>query len=349
MALTRGKRVKAKKSSRGGVAKAAKRRTPTKAAKPGKAPKSKEARPAKASAPSVTIDEQGVSWIPAAAGYLVALVDKKLIARNPQGKTLASVPPTVTNSEAADQLLALRDWLGQHERQCLETVETWMLRSLPIPRPVLQSVWPDPAWRSQLENLVVVPVTQGVLDLDAPGFFRGVDDKKGVGVVTLDGETSWLKAEQVAIPHPILLPELGELREMAAELKLTQNFAQLFRESFQRDAKAEPASTSVDAYANGKFAQLLHALGKAKSLGYPVRGGNACCPVYEGGQRVEARFWIGADSPEGETYTGDLCWVDGRQRTLALRDVGPVAYSEGVRMAAAIYAARVVENTEEAA
>ncbi len=324
MALKRGKRAAQKKSKQGGSKKPA------------------------ASAAAV-VDEQGVSWLPAGGGYSLALVDNKLAARNEKGNRLASVPPAAAKSELAEKLLALRDWLAQHDRQCLETVEAWMLRSLPVPRVVLQSVWPDQAWRSKLENLVVVPIAHGVLELDAPGFFRGVDEKKGVGVVTADGETAWRKAEQIAIPHPILLPHLADLREVAAELKLTQNFAQLFRESFQRDRAVDPSATSLASYANGKFAQLLHVIGKARSLGYPVRGGYACCPVYDGGERVEARYWIGADSPEAETYTGDLCWVDARQRTLALRDVGAVAYSEGVRMAAALYAARVVERSEEAA
>ena len=73
-------------------------------------------------------------------------------------------------------------------------------------------------------------------------------------------------------------------------------------------------------------------------MGYRVRGGYAVCPVFEGGRLVEARFWIGADDPEYETSTGDLTWVDDRERPIHLRDVGPVAFSEGMRMAAAIAA-----------
>jgi hypothetical protein len=66
--------------------------------------------------------------------------------------------------------------------------------------------------------------------------------------------------------------------------------------------------------------------------------------VWEDGKVTEARFWIGADSPDSETYTGDLAWVDGREHVIKVADVGPVAYSEGVRMASAIHAARVVEK-----
>jgi hypothetical protein len=93
---------------------------------------------------------------------------------------------------------------------------------------------------------------------------------------------------------------------------------------------------------------LMHAVGKARALGYKVRGGFATCQVWDAGAVSEARFWIGADSPDSETYTGQLSWVDGKERGLKLADVGPVAFSEGMRMAAAIYAARVVEKQEEA-
>jgi hypothetical protein len=61
---------------------------------------------------------------------------------------------------------------------------------------------------------------------------------------------------------------------------------------------------------------------------------------------VEARFWLGADHPEGETWTGELVWVDDQEQQLDLAQVGPVAWSEGTRMAALVYAARVTEGEE---
>lgn len=91
---------------------------------------------------------------------------------------------------------------------------------------------------------------------------------------------------------------------------------------------------------------LMHAVGKARSLGYKVRGGFATCKTWDAGAVSEARYWIGADSPDAETYTGLLSWVDDRERALPLAEVGPVAFSEGMRMASAIYAARVVEKPE---
>jgi len=295
-----------------------------------------------------SIDERGLGWVTAGPGYLLTLEDGKLAAKTSQGKRLASVPKEVKEGDVADQLEALRDWLVEHDRECVATVEQWMLRSLPVPRAVLEAVWEDPAWRRPLENAVVIAVRpDGRHDGARAGLFRGVDPAKGVGIVDLDGETGWLDTGRVAIPHPILIPELDGWRELVTQLGVTQGIAQLHRETHAKPAGA--TGTSIDTFEDAKFAMLMHALGKARALGYKVRGGFATCQVWDGGAVSEARYWIGADSPDAETYTGALSWVDGRERGLTLDKVGPVAFSEGMRMAAAIYAARVVDKQEDAA
>jgi len=286
-----------------------------------------------------------LAWVDAGDGYALALDGKKLVCRNPRGKTLESVPKALKESEPAEQLMALRDWLQGHDSECIESVEMWMLRSLPVPRRVLEEIWADPSWRRPLENAVVFACDDASRLGDADGgFFRGVDDKKGVGVVNLDGETEWLNAPSVLIPHPILLQELTDLRELATELKIEQGLSQLFRETFARGAKVKDTDTSVGEYSDGLFEQLNFAVGRARGQGYRVRGGFAVCRVWEAGAVVEARFWIGSDSPEAETYTGDLVWVDSRERTLKMAEVGRVAFSEGMRMASAIYAGRKVKE-----
>ncbi len=286
-------------------------------------------------------------WIDAGGGYCLALEEGKLACRNAAGKRLASVPKPVQKSEAAQRLLTLRDWLVQHERACAAAVDAWMLRSLPVPRAVVEAVFADSAWRANLENAIVLPLDGDGRPMDdRAGFLRAVDTARGIGVVDLDGETRWLEAERLAVPHPILLPALDDLRELATELKLEQGIAQLFRETYRRGASHADDATRIADFSEGKFAQLLHAIGKSKQLGYRVRGGFACCPVYDQGRRIDARYWIGADSPESEACTGDLCFVDEREQTLPLGKVGPVAFSEGVRMATAIFGARVVEKEQ---
>lgn len=303
--------------------------------------------PAKKAAPALVVDETGLAWMDATKGYQVALDGGKLVARNAAGKKLSSVPKEVRDTDLVDQIETMRDWLVEHDKECINTVEQWMLRSLPVPRAALQAVWEDPSWRRPLENAVVVALdADGNHDFARAGLFRGVDPKKGVGIVDLDGETGWLDVELVAIPHPILIPDLDTWRELVTQLGVTQGIQQLHRETHAK--RAGMTSSSVGDFRNGKFAMLLHALGKARALGYKVRGGFASCKVLENGAVAEARYWIGSDAPDAETYTGDLSWVDHRERGLAIDQVGPVAFSEGMRMASAIYAARVVEKPEAA-
>ena len=277
-----------------------------------------------------------LSWVEAEKGYSLALSGPKgtLVCRNKAGKQLASVPSAVRKGETAQRLLELAQWLQQHERECAATVERWMLGALPVPRGVIEAVWSDPAWSKILEYTVVAPTTiDGAPDWDRAGLLRGVDADKGIGVVDLDGESEWLDADALCIPHPVLLPALTDLRELLAELEVEQGLLQLFRETFTRPEKLAPDARAVDEFAGGRFEEGRHAVGRSRSLGYRVRGGYATCPVFEAGRSVEARFWIGADQPEYEVETGSLTWVDEDEKELMLEALGPVAYSEGVRMA----------------
>src|SRR3712207_8139580 len=52
------------------------------------------------------------------------------------------------------------------------------------------------------------------------------------------------------------------------------------------------------------------------------------------------------DYPEAETWTGDLRWTLANGTVLPLAEVGPVAWSEGMRMASAIHAGRVVAEED---
>lgn len=294
----------------------------------------------------VTVAADGTSWLAAEKGYSLAIRDGHILARNAKGATLSAVPPAVKETELYQQLYSLRDWLAEHDAQCISQIELWMLRSLPVPRSVLAAVCKDPSWQNVLKNAVVCSVKKGQLVQKEAGFLQEISETKGAGIIDLDGESQWLKADCLAIPHPILLQELNDFRQMTVELGIQQNLDQLFRQTWA-PAKEQLESSSVGEFSNGKFAQLNHALGLCRRLGYRVSGGYACCPVWENGAQTEARYWIGAEYPEGETWTGDLTFTDAQEHTVLIRDVGPVTYSEGMRMAAAIYAKRVVEKTEE--
>lgn len=279
-----------------------------------------------------------MGWLAAASGYHVRLGENgRVQCRNGKGKPLSSVPASIKDDPRVVQLRQLAEWLSRQEAECLSAVDGWMVRSLPVPAALLTEVWADSAWAAALRDLVITA------DGEA-GFLRDADPERGLGVVTLDGDTRRLRPEVVSIPHPVLLVDLEELREFGAELGVEQKVQQLFRQTFARPAELPAGRTTVDDYSGGKFEQLNHALGRCRTLGYPVRGGDAVYSAFEDGRVVEARYWIGSDYPEGETWTGDLRWTSEDGTTLALADVGPVAWSEGMRMASAVHAGRVVEE-----
>ncbi|MFI6357205.1 DUF4132 domain-containing protein [Streptomyces sp. NPDC050743] len=284
-----------------------------------------------------------MGWV-SAGDYEVALDGGKVVCRNASGRRLKSVAPKITDDPAVVGLRQLVEWLERHERQCLATAERWMVRSLPVPLAVVSRVWPDPAWRAALRDLVVTGA-----DGQVAGFLRDADPERGLGLVDLDGDTVRIAPDLVRIPHPVLLEDLEELREFAVELGVEQGAQQLFREVWHRPATLDAEGTQVEEYAGGSFKELRFLHGRAAQLGYRVRGGYAVCPVLEDGRGVEARVWVGDYDGYLETETGPLVWSDPAGRVLRLGQVGPVAWSEGMRMAAALYAGRDIEDEERAA
>ncbi|MGW2638498.1 DUF4132 domain-containing protein [Streptomyces sp. NPDC001348] len=284
-----------------------------------------------------------MGWVQA-GDYEVALDGGKVVCRNASGRRLKSVPAKLADDPSVVGLRQLAEWLERHERQCLADVERWMVRSLPVPLAVLARVWPDPAWRSALRDLVVTDADGAVA-----GFLRDADSERGLGLVDLDGDTVRMTPALVRIPHPVLLEDLEDLREFAVELGVEQRAQQLFREVFPRPAAVDADSRQVEDYAGGSFRELRFLHGRATQLGYRVRGGNSVYSVLENGRGVEARVWIGDYDGYEETETGPLMWTDAAGRALKLGQVGPVAWSEGMRMAAALYAGRDIEDEERAA
>ncbi|MGV4988593.1 DUF4132 domain-containing protein [Streptomyces sp. NRAIS4] len=284
-----------------------------------------------------------MGWV-SAGDYEVTLDDGKVLCRNASGRRLKSVPPKIADDPAVVGLRQLVEWLERHERQCLATAERWMVRSLPVPLAVVTRVWPDPAWRAALRDLVVTGA-----DGRVAGFLRDAGPERGLGLVDLDGDTVRIAPDLVRIPHPVLLDDLEELREFAVELGVQQGAQQLFREVWRRPAALDADAAQVEEYAGGSFKELRFLHGRAAQLGYRVRGGYAVCPVLEDGRGTEARVWVGDYDGYMETETGPLVWSDPAGRVLRLGQIGPVAWSEGMRMAAALYAGRDIEDEERAA
>lgn len=280
-------------------------------------------------------------WTPTGTGYELGIRDDAIVCRNGKGKELATVPAAVKKTETYDELDALLNFLHAHDAEAGVEIERWLLRSLPVPRAVLAEVWADQAWRSWLTDLVVATD-----DGQIAGFLRSASSD-GLGVVDLDGESVTISAEQVLIPHPVLLGDLDDLRELAVELGLDQRFNQLFREVHRMPTPApEPDIRHLQDWSGGQFDELRFVTSRAKKAGYKISGSYATVTIYEDGQQVVANYMIGFGTPDDEATTQDLHWsVD--DQVIPVASVGPVAYSEGVRMASYLYAGRKVEDEQK--
>ncbi len=277
-------------------------------------------------------------WTEGGGGYSFALSGTAVLCRNDKGVVLKTVPKALKDDDVFIRLRQLADFLEQHEAECRSTIETWMLRSLPIPATVAKAVWDDPAWRNSLRDLVIE--ARGVDGSTVTGLYRDHALERGLGIVTLDGETEWIQATDFDVPHPVRFSELDEYRGFAVDLGIEQAVPQLFRETYAKPTSS--AGDSINDFFGGRFEQVAHVVGRARGRGFNVRGGFATCRVWENGTQLEAQYWIGADEVEGETETGDLSWSDRLGRTVPVAEVGPVAFSEGMRMAASIFAGRKV-------
>ncbi|MFE5301413.1 DUF4132 domain-containing protein [Streptomyces sp. NPDC056632] len=294
-----------------------------------------------------------MAWLAAGEGYEITLEDGRVVARRAGGRQLKTLPKAVRDSAEADRLKQLAEWLDRHAASCVAQVDAWMVSSLPVPTELIARVWPDAAWQAALRDMAVVGD-----DPDEVGFLRDVTADGELKVVDLDGETVRLSPRTVTLPHPVLLPDLDDVRDFAADLGITQKVEQIHRATWARPdgsdagrpgtATATATATEVRDYAGGKFASRFGLAARATGLGYRVSGGYATCKVRDGGRSTEASVWIGEPYWDGESETGALSWHDEDGRAVRLGEVGPVAWSEGMRMAAALYAGRTIEEGGEA-
>lgn len=290
-------------------------------------------------------------WLEAAHDYKVGIEDGKVVAQNKAGKTLRTVPAKLKEDPTTQNLRDLIEWLGGHERQIKAQINDWMVLELPVSAKLLSTIWPDETWRTWLTDLVIIPADANGTPTPAKGatgFLRSAADATDIGVVTLDGETESLGSAHFVIAHPIRLgDELEDYREFAAELGIVQGTAQLMRETFALGERKASESV-INEFADGEFAALQHATSRAQTLGYVVKGGFAVYKLLSNGLPLQASYWLGSGDPTDSTFTGSLYWTrDGE--SVQLSEVGDVAFSEGMRMAAAIYANRKVEEAKEAA
>lgn len=278
-----------------------------------------------------------MGWLSVGDSYEISLVDGKVAARNAgpraTGRPLKTLPKALRDDPEVDRLRQLAQWLDRHTAECVARVDAWVVSSLPVPTGLLARLWPDPAWQGALRDLVVLgddPAEQGFLrDVTATGDLR---------VVNLDGETVRLSPAAATLPHPVRLPDLADLREFADELDMTQRVDQLHRGTWGRPANVKERDTTVTDFHGTTVPNRLAA--RAAALGFRVSGSQVRCRVWEAGRTVEVAMWFDEGYWDSEATLGSLSWSVVNGPVLRLSEVGPVAWSEGMRMATALSGAQ---------
>ncbi|WP_428964914.1 DUF4132 domain-containing protein [Micromonospora fluostatini] len=282
-----------------------------------------------------------MGWLPVGDSYEISLVDGKVAARSTgpraSGRPLKTLPKALRDDPEVERLRQLAQWLDRHAAQCLARVDSWVVSSLPVPTGLLARVWPDPAWQDTLRDLVVLGD-----DTTETGFLRDVTAAGDLRVVNLDGETVRLSRASATLPHPVRLPDLAELAGFADELDVSQRVEQLHRGTWGRPADLKDRDTTLTDFQGTAVPARLAA--RAAALGFRVAGAQVTCRVWEAGHPVEAALRFDEDYWDSEATLGTLSWSVVAGPTLRLTDVGPVAWSEGMRMATVLSGA--VTGTE---
>ncbi|MFI7351678.1 DUF4132 domain-containing protein [Streptomyces sp. NPDC049936] len=285
-----------------------------------------------------------MGWLAAGDEYEVALVEGRVVARSAvakspdgrEGKRERSLPEEIRDRPEVLELQRFAEWLDRHAADCAAQVDRWMVSSLPVPAGLLGRVWPDEAWRAALQDIVVVGDHP-----DETGFLRDAAESGELRLVGPDGATVRLKPRTVTMPHPVLLPRLEELRRFAAESGVVQGVEQINRRTWTRPSGSGTTAHNVTEFAGAEYRSWFHLSSRATSLGYRISGSSVVDRIRDAGRIVTASVGMSDPFTEEKAWTGGLAWsVEDGRRYLPLAEIGPVAWSEGMRMAAALHAGR---------
>ena len=125
------------------------------------------------------------------------------------------------------------------------------------------------------------------------------------------------------------------------ELGVHQGLDQLFRDVHIKPADADSQKAALKAYVGAKYERSSHLMGRGRGGGFVTTLGEVSLRIHEGGKTITASLDVSAWDPFESAELGELSFsVNGEH--LAFDKVGPIAWSEGIRMCEFIYAGRSV-------
>lgn len=288
-------------------------------------------------------------WIPA-GDYHLCLDGREIRIADATGTLLKEVPADVAHSAAYTQLEQLRRLLRDHATTCFDTVQNWFLRQLPVPVPVLQAIWPDPTWSQLLDNLITSTAGGGALT----GFLRGAD-AQGLHIVDRHGQSHLIPAtttegspQTVTLPHPILLEDLQAYREVATQYGIDQRIEQLFRDVYVKPTDPQDFHNAVSSFRGGSYDEGHQMLRQAGAAGFSAHLSAITVTVMDGDRETDCTLMVECAHPEESAWLDEVVFTRPFLR-LRPEDVSPVAFSEGMRMAAIMHAGCSAEDNPTSA
>ena len=276
-----------------------------------------------------------MTWMAVAGGYEVTLRRGAVVCRNSAGEELRSVPRTVRGDPVVTGLRQLAEWLEQHGHDCRADVDSWIMRSLPVPTVLLAQVWADEAWRAALTDLVVAGADRG----------RRLGPRRGGlparrGGPTASAWSTWTATRSGCPPtgaHPP--PGAAGRPGRPAGVRRGPGRRAVGGPAVPRDLAAagrvDPRRQSWSDFAGGKFEELRHLLARAGSLGYPVQRRVRVLPDvrgrrHGGGRSLGRRRRPVCGRPRRATWSSPM--ATGRGRRLPGRPGGLVGgHADGGR------------------
>lgn len=211
-----------------------------------------------------------------------------------------------------------------------QTATGWILGEHAIPARTIAHAWAERRWRDTLADALITD------HRGTAGLLWAVDDDH-LTVVNLDGEESAIPVEgasAVSLPHPMRTEELPDWRNLAAEFSVTQGLDQLLRETHPKPADRAEQDDQLHSARGARFASFPNFASHCRAGGFTVTRTSSAPGAYtevtEAGEKIRA--FLPARDDAASPRLGSLLFLR-RGHVIPAADVGPVAWSEGMRMA----------------